>query len=403
MKIEIVELSKLKPNENNPRKISKAKLEELKKSLQAFPDMLKLRPLIVDENNVVIGGNQRFTALIALGIKSAPVIYAQGLTPERRKEFIVRDNAHYGEWDFDFNPEEWNFDSVRDWGVTIPTFANAQVGFSEDENEKENGLSLDVKPGQIIEIGQHKILCGDSTLDEDVKKLFAGRLADLIFTDPPYGVNVKGGRNNKNIEGDLTQTAIPFSFELCMKYSIDTGRFYFCGGESNVSLYYKLFDRHLAQMPKLLVWVKDNFVIKRFGYHNQYELIFYGYKKGGGIKWFGSRKGDDASDVWQIRRDASSSYVHPTQKPIEIAARAIQNSSKKGDVVYDAFLGSGSTMVAAHKLGRVCYGVEIDTHYCSAIIRRMLACDPLLQIKIDGAKIDGVNANTPRRKTEAKQ
>lgn len=119
MKIEIVELSKLKPNENNPRKISKARLEELKKSLQAFPDMLKLRPLIVDENNVVIGGNQRFKALIALGIKSAPVIYARGLTPDRRKEFIVRDNAHYGEWDFDFNLEEWNFDSVRDWGADV--------------------------------------------------------------------------------------------------------------------------------------------------------------------------------------------------------------------------------------------------------------------------------------------
>ena len=195
----------------------------------------------------------------------------------------------------------------------------------------------------------------------------------MVFTDPPYGVNVKGGKKKSNIAGDLTQVAIPFSFELAVEEATkDKARFYFCGGEGNISLYYKLFERFLAQIPKLLIWVKNGFVLKHAGYHNAYELIFYGFKSGGGglEYWYSDRTESNASDVWHVRRDASNQYVHPTQKPVEIAARAIRNSSKEGDIVLDLFGGSGSTLIACEQLGRRCRMMELDPHYCQVIIDR---------------------------------
>jgi DNA modification methylase len=171
---------------------------------------------------------------------------------------------------------------------------------------------------------------------------------------------------------------------MCVKYSKPASRLYFCGGEGNIGMYFKLCERYLAKMPKILVWVKNGFVMKPNGYHNQYELIFFTFKDGGGGKehWYSGRTMDEASDVWQIKRDAGSTYLHPTQKPIDLPARAIGNSSKAGDIVFEPFMGSASTMVAAHKLGRVCYGLEIDPHYCQVAIERMKKLDPEIVVKI---------------------
>lgn len=214
-------------------------------------------------------------------------------------------------------------------------------------------------------------MCGDSTLRQDVALLMDGEKADMVFTDPPYGVNLRGAKRGY-IQGDLTQTVIPFSFELCVDYTTEKARFYFCGAESNISMYYKLFDRYLAQIPKILVWVKNNFVLKHHGYHTQFELIFYGFKPGGGGKeyWFSTRKGEDASDVWMVKKDATNKYLHPTQKPVELPSKAIRNSSQKGDLVFDPFGGSGSTLIACEELDRTCYMMELDERYCGVIIKR---------------------------------
>ena len=227
--------------------------------------------------------------------------------------------------------------------------------------------------GKLIRKSKHRLLCGDSTLDEDVDRLMAGARANVVFTDPPYGVNIKGGKNNSTIAGDITQTAIPFAFDLaCARATTDDARLYFCGGEGNIGLYGKLFERHCRQLPRHLIWVKNGFVMKPNGYHNQYEIIFHGYKpKGGGLnKWFGGRAEHEASDVWRINRDPSSTYEHPTQKPVALPARAIGNSCQENGIVYEPFAGSGSTLIAAEQLGRRCYGMEISPAYCDVILAR---------------------------------
>jgi DNA modification methylase len=231
------------------------------------------------------------------------------------------------------------------------------------------------KPGDLWLLGDHRLLCGDSTKAEDVERLMAGAKADVVFTDLPYGVNIQGSKNGRAtlIAGDLTQTAIPFSFDLAVSMATaDDARLYFCGGEGNLYLYQKLFERHCRQLPRHLIWLKNGFTMKPNGYHNQYEIVFHGYKPGGGSlqKWYGPRTEDAASDVWQIKRDAASSYEHPTQKPIALPARAIRNSCPPEGLVYEPFGGAGSTFLAAEQLGRKCYGMEISPQYCDVIVKR---------------------------------
>jgi DNA modification methylase len=202
-----------------------------------------------------------------------------------------------------------------------------------------------------------------------------GEKADVVFTDPPYGVNIQGSKSGRPtmIAGDLTQTAIPFSFDLAVTIATkDDARLYFCGGEVNLYLYQKLFEKHCRQLPKHLIWKKNAFTMKPNGYHYQYEIIFHGYKSGGGSleKWYGARTEEAASDVWQISRDSSSDYEHPTQKPVALPARAIGNSCPPSGLVFEPFGGSGSTFLAAEQLKRRCFGLEISPQYCDVIVKR---------------------------------
>ena len=230
------------------------------------------------------------------------------------------------------------------------------------------------KPGDLWVLGRHRLLCGDSTREDDVRKLMNGEKADMVFTDPPYGVNIKGGnKGNKTIAGDLTQTAIPFSFDIAVSVATkDDARLYFCGSEGNICLYQKLFEKFCRQLPRHLIWVKNGFSMKPNGYHNQYEIIFHGYKEGGGSlkKWFGERTEDAASDVWKISRDSSSTYLHPTQKPIALPTRAITNSCPKDGLIFEPFGGSGSTLMAAHETGRKCFALEFLPEFCDVIVER---------------------------------
>lgn len=383
-----VNIAEIKPNEQNPRFITDAKFKKLVKSIKEFPEMLETRPLVVDENMVVLGGNMRLKALKSAGVFEVPVHQVIGWSKEQKDEFIIKDNLGYGEWDWDIIANEWQAAKLNEWGLDVPDFPTEQLEAEEDNFEQPDDFDIHVVLGDLIQIGEHRLLCGDSTDSEQVARLMDGKKADMVFTDPPYGVNVKGGKGKGNtIMGDLTQTAIPFSFEIAVKKATkDKSHFYFCGSEGNMSLYQKLFDRYLDSLPKHLIWVKNGFVMKQNGYHNQFEIIFHGYKQGSGALWYGGRTEDEASDVWQIKRDPSSSYLHPTQKPIQLPARAIKNSSKPKSLIYEPFTGSGSTMLAAHQLDRVCYGMELDPRYCQVIINRMREADTSLEIKINGKK-----------------
>lgn len=374
--IKAVKVAELKAYENNPRKNKKA-VEAVAKSIDTFGFKV---PIIIDKDGVIIAGHTRKAAAEKLGLEVVPCIIADDLTPEQAAAFRLADNktGELAEWDDDKLAEE--IKALADFPVDLSEFGFDLSEFEEraeveeveaEEEEQEEEIVPRMKAGEVWQLGRHRLMCGDSTDKADVLKLLNGARADMVFTDPPYGVNVEGGKNNNTIAGDLTQTAIPFSFEICTEVATkENARFYFCGGEANIGLYFKLFERYLRQMPKLLIWVKENQVLSHNNYHKQYELIFFGYKKGGGNLWFSSREMQDASDVWNVSRDPSKTYVHPTQKPVELPARAIRNSSKKGDIVFEPFSGSGSTMLACEQLERTCYAMEIDPVYCEATLRR---------------------------------
>jgi len=400
MQAQTIAISKLKPNTGqvpglpkNPRFIRDGRFDALKKSIQDDPEMLDLRELIAYDHAgelVVIAGNMRLRALKELGYKEAPVKLLPPETPaEKLRAYAVKDNVPFGETDWELMANDWDAVELEAWGLEVPGWDEAETEgeAQEDDYEAPDVIHTDIVLGDLFEIGPHRLMCGDSTDSDAVAKLMGGEKADMVFTDPPYGVNIKGGKNNSGISGDITQTAIPFGFDLaCTLATKDDARLYFCGAEVNIGLYQKLFERYCRQLPRHLIWVKEGFVMKPNGYHNQYEIIFHGYKpKGGGLDhWFGGRTEHEASDVWRIKRDASSTYEHPTQKPVELPARAITNSCPDDGLVYEPFTGSGTTMVAAHQLNRRCFGMELDPKYCQVILDRMLKLDPALEVKRNG-------------------
>lgn len=390
------DLTTLQTNARNPQITTPERLERLRQSLADLPKMMRLRPLVYDPDTMtVLGGNKRLTQLLALGYTTVPaewVASAHDFTPEERRRFIIADNVGFGTWDGEILTEDYTEEELEAWGLQPDDWADdpeeAEAPAATDDGyAPPPDLPTDIVPGDLITIGHHRLLCGDSTNADNVAKLMNGAKADMVFTDPPYGVSIVGTKNKKNIAGDLTQTIIPFSFDLAATVATkEDARFYFCGAESNILMYQKLFDKYLSQLPRHLIWVKNGFVMKPNGYHNQYEMIFHGYKpKGGGLDhWFGGRTEYEASDVWRINRDNGNDYLHPTQKPVELPSRAITNSCPPEGLVYEPFLGSGSTIVAAHQLNRRCYGLEIDPKYCQIIIDRMHKLDPTLPITING-------------------
>lgn len=422
MEYGLIDIHDIQPNGSNPRYIKKDKLESLKKSIQEFPEMLKLRPLILNENNVVLGGNMRLEALKQLGYTEIPFIQVEDLTLEQQKEFIIKDNLSYGEWDWDILETNWEKDLLLDWGMDIPDnkFAN------KDEAEEDNYVGIvpetsKIKVGDIIQIGDHRLMCGDSTNPEHVSLLMNGEKADLLLTDPPYGVTYDGvpaGKDwdvieNDDLRGDGLYLFLLESFKNGYRHTTDTAAAYVWYADQN----YYHFDKSLSKAGyrerQKVIWIKG-MVLNRSDYHFAHENCLYLSKNNGkAVNWFGGRdkqtimnlkergelknlKKDDLlqiveslvhnSDTWEIRKDSTMTYVHPTQKPIPLSGKIINNSSPIGGLCIDLFLGSGSSMVAAHQMGRRMYGMELDPKYCEVIIDRMKHNDPDLKITINGTE-----------------
>ena len=387
-------ISDLKPAKYNPRKMSTAKLDALKKSMKKFGDLSGIVFNIQTGN--LIGGHQRVKVInskckiIDGKIKTSMGVfsYREVNWPEAKEIAAnLAANKISGEFDTKLLGDLFTeLDDLPDFDINLTGFEPEEVaelrgfdgpgtgGLTDDDATPMLTKKTKTKRGNIFKLGRHRLMCGDATLKEEVAQLLNGKKADMVFTDPPYGVNVKGGKGKGNIiAGDLTQTAIPFSFEIAvMNATKKDARYYFCGGEGNIGLYHKLFERYLAQMPRMLIWVKNGFVMKPNGYHNGYELIFYGFKPGGGGKatWYSGRTEPEASDVWKIKRDPTSEYVHPTQKPVELSERAIKNHTPPDGLIYEPFTGSGSTLIACEKTKRKCYAMELDPHYCDVIVKR---------------------------------
>lgn len=232
----------------------------------------------------------------------------------------------------------------------------------------DRGPLFGVVPGDVWELGPHRLYCGDSTHLDAVLAFMLDDRADVIFTDPPYGVQYQGDGGD-SIAGDVTYTAIPLMFSILPEVLKPGAWLYICGGSTNMSLYSRLFERYFRMTPRLIVWDKGRMVMRRNGYHSCCELIYVGYVKGGGATWHGSRAGEGATDVWRVDSPGEE-REHLTEKPVELPRRAIMNSTPAGGIVFDPFAGSGSTLLAAQILGRRCYAIEIEPTNCEIILRR---------------------------------
>ncbi len=264
----------------------------------------------------------------------------------------------------------------------------------EDDYTEPDNLKVDVVLGDLIEIGEHRLLCGDSTDSDQVAKLMNGHKADMVFTDPPYGVSYTGGHNKKQRKGiesdefkneDLSNLFQDSINNACI-FSKDTSPFYiwYAGGKSKET--YAGLSNTPIQVRAVICWYKVKSGSGAFmsQYIPNYEPCIYGFKEGKSINWYGAT---DEKTVWEFPKDKQNEF-HLTQKPIEVVEKALKNSSKKNDYIYDCFLGGGSTMVASHQLNRKCYGMELDPKYCQVIIDRMHKLDSSLEIKINGLKYE---------------
>ena len=389
MKTLEVKLSELKENEENPRYIRKEKFKQLVNSIKEFPQMLKIRPIVVDETMTVLGGNMRLKACKEAGLTTVIIIKAEDLTPEQKQEFIIKDNVGFGEWDWEVLANEWEQDQLEEWGLECE-FGKEDLDSEEDDYEvPDGGIETDIVAGDLFEIGEHRLLCGSSTETDTWEKLMNGELCDLVVTDPPYNVDYTGKTkdalkidNDKKTDSDFYQFLYDFYTALC-SYTKAGGAWYVWHADSEGANFRMAMANAGIMVKQCLIWVKQTMVMGRQDYHWKHEPCLYGWKEGAAHFWNTDRKQTTVLEFDRPRRNAE----HPTMKPVELISYQIGNSSKVRGLVCDGFLGSGTTMVAAHQLKRKCYGMELDPKYCQVIIERMKKLVPSIEIKKNGKKI----------------
>jgi DNA modification methylase len=380
MRAEVVKISEVKINPNNPRLIKDDKFAKLVQSIKDLPQMLAIRPIVVNSDMVVLGGNMRLKACKEAGLKEVPIIIADNLTEEQQREFLIKDNVSGGEWDWQMLANDWDTEQLNEWGLDIPEFeTDKTLEAVEDDYEMPDEIQTDIVLGDLFEIGEHRLVCGDSTDSDAVAKLMNGEKADMVFTDPPYGVSYQSNMRTKSAKFDVLKNDDIFITEWINNLPIYSRGFVFVWTSWKVIKQWIEFLQPLGEMTNMIIWNKGGGGLGdlKGTFLSDFEVALV-YNRDAEIK--GKRLGS----VWSVGKDGSSTYLHPTQKPVELAAMAIENILDKNKIVLDLFLGSGSTMVAAHQLKRKCFGMELDPKYCQVIVDRMLKLDPSLTIKRNG-------------------
>jgi DNA modification methylase len=405
-------ITQIKPNPENPRIIKDHKFKQLVESIKSFPQMLELRPIVIDENNVVLGGNMRLKACIEAGLTDVPVVQAKDLTDLQKKEFIVKDNVGYGEWDWDDLANNWDEQLLTEWGLDIPNFEPEVLEAQEDNFAvPDGGVETDIVLGDLFEIGKHRLLCGDSTDSDQVDKLMNGQKIDLVFTSPPYNsgdVAMRGGGKfafgktgaktlYENFKDDKTPEEY---FDFCISilnnislyvnelHSIFWNVSYNANSRDN---YGKIVfsDINPFSVKETIIWNKGVAIpITSEGILSRNsEFVFLMSK---GEKYLTNQKIGENSvywNTWNISSSGSQKNEHKACFPVELPFKAIEDFSKSDSLIYEPFMGSGTTMVASHQLKRKCYGIELDPKYCQVILDRMRKLDPTLIIKKNGVPL----------------
>lgn len=367
-----MKLSELKTNPTNPRTIKDDKFKKLVQSLKDFPEMMEKRPIVcvtdVDGKMFPIGGNMRLKALRELGMKEIPdewVVLADDWTEEQRKEFTIKDNVGFGEWNWEDLQENWDSEKLVSWGLDVPGWEAEELEAEEDDFDVELPEEPKTVLGDLYEIGEHRLLCGDSTDSDQVAKLMNGEKADMVFTDPPY--DFKDDSLYASIIEQFTENAHVFVMHddkgivsYLLNSNLEFNRFFVADFKFASPRGNDPYLRHI-----LISHQKNGKPIAHRNFHDGFSSI---------IKM-------------NYRKNIKDELVHEHQKDVEFIATFIKHYSDEQNILFDLFLGSGTTMVASHQLKRKCYGMELDPKYCDVIINRMINLDPDLKIKRNGVDI----------------
>ncbi|QQR69950.1 MAG: DNA modification methylase [Alphaproteobacteria bacterium] len=382
-RIELWAIDKLIPYARNPRKNDHV-IDKMVAAIQEFGFRI---PIMARSDGLVVDGHLRLKAAQRLGMIKVPVTLVDDLSETKIKalRLIANRSASWAEWDDELLDLE--VEDLQGLGYDL-----SQIGFSDDElaamlgggNDTHGNTDDEAVPeapvepktklGDIYILGNHRLLCGDSTVLSNVEKVLDGTLADMVFTDPPYNVDYGNtakdklrGNDRKIMNDNLGEGFEAFLYDACVNMiAVCKGGIYVCMSSSELHTLQKAFVAAGGKWSTFVIWAKNTFTLGRSDYQRQYEPILYGWKQGADHFWCGAR---DQGDVWFVNKPRKND-LHPTMKPVELVERAIRNSSKSRDIVLDCFGGSGSTMIACEKTGRQARLIELDPKYCDVIVQR---------------------------------
>ena len=391
--IEYVEVEKLIPYARNSRTHSDEQVAQICGSIKEFGFT---NPVLIDGEGVIIAGHGRTIAAQRLNMKEVPCLRLDYLTEAQKKAYVIADNklALNAGWDDEMLALELGDLKELDFDLSLTGFDDDELNKLLAEAVNEGLVDEDEVPlppdepisklGDVWQLGSHRVICGDSTSIDAVDKLMEGQKADMVFTDPPYGMSYGGGRAkgdhalNKNggvlikahgmikgddLEGESLINLVRDAIATCIASSKQGAAYYICFTWRSYSEFEEAIELGGASVANCIVWDKKSIGLGNANYRPQHEFIFY--VKGGA--WYGDK---GQSDVWYMSRGATGEYVHPTQKPVELVEKAISNSSKPGDLVLDVFGGSGSTLIACEKTSRHCRLVDLDPKYVDVMVKR---------------------------------
>jgi len=380
--VEIWPVDKFIPYARNPRK-NDAVVDQMVAAIKEFGFRI---PIMATSDGTIVDGHLRLKAAQRLGMTELPVTLADDMTEAQIKAFrlLANRSVAWAEWDNELLSLELK--DLQDFGYDL-----GLTGFDADElksimeDSQQEGLTDEdavpeapaepvTRPGDIYVLGNHRLLCGDSTVLADVEKVLDGALADMVFTDPPYNVNYANtakdkmrGKNRAILNDDLGEGFEQFLYDACVNIlTVCKGAVYVCMSSSELHTLQKAFIAAGGKWSTFVIWAKNTFTLGRADYQRQYEPILYGWKQGADHFWCGAR---DQGDIWFVKKPQKNE-LHPTMKPVELVERAISNSSKSRDIVLDSFGGSGTTLIACEKLGRQARLIELDPKYCDVIVKR---------------------------------
>lgn len=379
--MELIPIDKLIPYVNNARTHSPEQIKKLRSSLREFGF---INPVIIDREYNVIAGHGRILAASADGIKQVPSVFVDYLTPAQKKAYILADNrmAMDAGWDEELLRVEIEALQGADFDIGLTGFDEkdiAELFAGEDGDTQEDDFNVDEelkkppvsKSGDIWLLGNHRLVCGDSTKEETYVTLMGGKKANLVVTDPPYNVNYEGSAGkiqNDNMENGKFYQFLFDAFLNMEKVMADDASIYVFHADTEGLNFRKAFSDAGFYLSGTCIWKKQSLVLGRSPYQWQHEPCLYGWKKKGKHQWYSDRK---QTTIWEFDKPKKNGD-HPTMKPIPLIAHPVKNSSMSNCIVLDPFGGSGSTLIACEQLGRICYTLELDEKYCDVIVKRYI-------------------------------